>query len=147
MVMTRNKLLKSIDCAQIEEVIRIAELKTSGQICVSVSGFFWGDVKAVAEKVFDRLGVTKTKQRNGVLFFVVPSRRKFVVLGDRGIHEKVGPEFWKQVVDGMAERFKNGEFTGGIIKGIEHVGEQLSTHFPYDAATAVNELPNTVDFE
>jgi len=50
------------------------------------------------EKAFVRLGMSATKDRNAVLFFVVPARRKFVVLGDSGIHEKVGEEFWRHVV-------------------------------------------------
>jgi uncharacterized membrane protein len=92
------------------------------------------------------MGVSKTKDRNGVLFFVVPSRRKFVVLGDAGIHDRVGQEFWHRVVAVVSERFREGDFTGGLVRGIEEVGEQLASHFPYDAATDVNELPDDVDF-
>jgi uncharacterized membrane protein len=79
------------------------------------------------------------------LFFVVPSRRKFVVLGDRGIHEKVGQEFWNQIASAISEKFREGDFTGGLINGIEEVGKQLSTHFPY-GTTDRNELSNEVDF-
>ena len=32
------------------------------------------------------------------------------------------------------------------IACIEEVGEQLATHFPFDAATDVDELPDDVDF-
>ena len=146
MVMTRGKLMQLIDTAHIEDAIKQAELRTSGEICVSVSRFFWGDVRRAAEKAFARLRIAETSRRNGVLFFIVPSRRKFVVLGDSGIHEKVGPHFWSEVVQGMAERFKKDDFTGGIILGIEHVGAELAMHFPFDAATDVNELPDKVDF-
>lgn len=147
MVMTRRKLLHIIDSDRIEEAIRKAERLTSGEICVSVSPLFWGNVEKAAEKGFVRLGMTRTEKRNGVLFFVVPSRRQFVVLGDSGIHEKVGQTFWSQVVDGVAERFREGDFTGGIVRGIEQVGEQLAVHFPYDATSDLDELPNEVDFE
>ncbi len=146
MVMTRRKLLRIIDQPRIEEAIREAEKETSGEICVSVAPFFWGNVRKAAEKAFVRLGVTRTAQRNGILIFVVPSRRNFVVLGDSGIHEKVGQEFWHEVVAGIAERFRADDFTSGIIRGIQHVGEQLAAHFPYDAETDVNELPDKVDF-
>jgi uncharacterized membrane protein len=147
MVMTHRKLLRSIDSARIKEAIQKAERRTSGEICVSVSRLFWGNVEKSAEKAFVRLGMTRTKQRNGVLFFVVPSRRKFVVLGDRGIHEKVGREFWQNVVERVSERFRVGDFTGGLVQGIEEVGEQLAAHFPYDAASDSDELTNEVDFE
>jgi uncharacterized membrane protein len=93
------------------------------------------------------LAIARTKQRNGVLFFVVPSRRKFVVLGDSGIHEKVGQEFWSRVADKVARRFREGDFTGGLTRGIEEVGEQLATHFPFDESTDVDEVSNELDFK
>ena len=92
------------------------------------------------------MGITHTRERNGVLLFVVPSRRKFVVLGDAGIHEKVGQQFWTSVVTAVTDKFRSGHFTEGLVKGIEAVGEQLATHFPYDAASDKNELSNDVDF-
>ena len=48
--------------------------------------------------------MTATKDRNAVLFFVVPARRKFVVLGDSGIHEKVGQEFWHEIARIVSEK-------------------------------------------
>lgn len=146
MVMTRRKLMRQIDSAKIKEAIRKAEQRTSGEICVSVASLFWGSVEKAAEKAFARLGMTETKQRNGVLLFVVPSRRKLIVLGDQGIHEKVGQEFWQRMVDIITERFQEGEFTSGLVKGIEEVGKQLAIHFPYDAATDVNELTKDIEF-
>ena len=144
-MMSHKKLIRSIDRETIKKAIQKAEHRTSGEIRVSVAPFFWGNVHKAAEKAFDRLGMTRTKDRNGILFFVVPGRRKFVVLGDRGIHERVGQQFWHRIVDIVTERFRTGDFTGGLIRGIEEVGEQLALHFPYDA-TDVDELPDDVDF-
>ena len=94
LVMTRRKLMRIVDRSRIKEAILRAERRTSGEICVSVSSLFWGNVKRAADKAFVRLGMTQTRQRNGVLLFVVPCRRRVVVIGDVGIHEKVGQEFW-----------------------------------------------------
>lgn len=141
-----RRLLSSIDTRRIEEAIRAAEHRTSGEVRVSVAPLFWGDVRRLAEKAFQRLGMTATEQHNGVLFFIVPSRRRFVVLGDQGIHNKVGQEFWDRVVTAMSDQFKAGNFTEGIVRGIREVGEQLSTHFPYQGQRDVNELPDEVDF-
>jgi uncharacterized membrane protein len=141
-----RRLLSSIDTPRIEEAIRAAEHRTSGEVRVSVAPLFWGDVRRLAEKAFQRLGMTGTQQHNGVLFFIVPSRRRFVVLGDQGIHDKVGQEFWDRVVTAMSDQFKAGNFTEGIVRGIHEVGEQLSTHFPYQGERDVNELPDDVDF-
>jgi uncharacterized membrane protein len=146
MVMTRKKLMQVIDGAKIKDAIQKAEHRTSGEICVSVAPYFWGSIEKAADKAFARMGVARTKERNGVLFFVVPSRRKFVVLGDRGIHEHVGQEFWHQVVTVVSGKFREGDFTGGLVRGIEEVGERLAAHFPYDPTTDKNELPDDVDF-
>ncbi len=144
--MTRASLLRAIDAAQVEDAIRAAERRTSGEIRVSVSRFFWGDVRRLAERAFVRLGMSATRKRNGVLFFVVPSRRRFVVLGDAGIHEKVGQPFWDAVAAAVSAHFRGGDFTQGLVRGIETVGEQLATYFPFDPATDVNELSDAIDF-
>lgn len=120
-----------IDKHRIKRAIRMAERRTSGQICVSLSPPFWGDVRKAAESVFERLGLTSTEDRNAVLFFVVPARHRVVVLGDCGIHEKVGQEFWCRIASILAGGFRQGDFTGGIVAGIEAVGERLARHFPY----------------
>lgn len=146
MVMTKKSLLKQIDQVAVETAIKKAEVRTSGEICVSVSRLFWGDVRSAAEKAFVRLGITNTADRNGILFFIVPGRRTFVVLGDRGIHEKVGDLFWQDVATALSERFKQDDFTGGLVKGIELVGERLAEHFPYNSNTDRNELSDSVDF-
>ncbi|HZA51699.1 MAG TPA: TPM domain-containing protein, partial [Myxococcaceae bacterium] len=86
----RRSLLRRIDVKRVEHALREAEKRASGEIRVSVAPLFWGSVRKEAERAFVRLGMSRTKERNGVLFFVVPARRKFVVLGDEGIHAKVG---------------------------------------------------------
>jgi uncharacterized membrane protein len=145
MVMTRKKLLRVIDREKVKAAIEKAEHQTSGEICVSVAPLFWGSIEKAADKAFLRMGMTHTKERNGVLFFVVPSRRKFVVLGDQGIHDKVGQEFWDRVAAVLSEKFREGDFTGGLVRGIEEVGMQLSVHFPYTKGDT-DELPDDVDF-
>jgi len=144
--MHRRKFKRLVDASTIKKAIQAAEKETSGEIRVSVSTFFWGNVRRAAEKAFSRLGMAHTKDRNGILFFVVPSRRRFVVLGDEGIHAHVGQEFWNEVAEAVGKRFRDGDFTGGLVSGIEEAGRRLSEHFPYEGASDINELPDDVDF-
>jgi len=144
--LTRRKLIKTIDTKQVRQAIVQAETETSGEIRVSVSRFFWGDVQAVADRAFVRMEMTATKKRNAILFFLVPSRRRFAVIGDKGIHEKVGDEFWKSLAEVMSDSFRKGDFTTGLIAGIIQAGKQLAAHFPYDPKTDVNELTDEIDF-
>ena len=146
MVMTRRQLLRNIDADRVKAAIAGAELKTSGEIMVSVSPIFWGSVEKAAQKAFVRLGITQTKEHNGVLIFVVPGRKTFTVLGDSGIHAKVGQEFWDAVAAKLSGQFRKGDFTGGLVDAVEVIGQKLALHFPYDAATDVNHLSDDVDF-
>lgn len=144
-LLTRRQFLRHIELPRVEEALRAAERRTSGEIRVSLAPIFWGDLHRAAEHAFQRLGMTATRERNGVLIFVVPARRRFVVLGDEGIHAKVGQEFWERVARVLGEHFQSGDFTGGLIAGIREIGEQLAAHFPYQGARDVNELPDEVD--
>lgn len=145
-VHTRHQLIKTIDVDRVKDAIAKAERATSGEVRVSVARFFWGSVRAAAESAFARLGMTGTKDRNGILFFIVPSRKRFVILGDEGIHAKVGQAFWESLAGLMSEHFKKGEFTEGLVKAIGETGRQLGVHFPFDAVYDINELADDVDF-
>ncbi|MBK7583239.1 MAG: TPM domain-containing protein [Myxococcales bacterium] len=143
--LTRKKIRKLLDTGRIERAIVIAERQTSGEIRVSLAPWFWGNVERAAERAFVRLGMNKTQHRNGVLFFVVPSRRAFVVLGDGGVHARVGQEFWEEIASSLSDHFRRGDFTSGLVAGVTRAGEQLAEHFPYDHEHARNELPDEVD--
>ena len=104
--MTARALRRAIDAIAVQEAIRQAELRTSCEIRVCVSHVFWGDVRAMARRAFDRMGLARTAERNGILIFVVPSRRRFAILGDEGIHAKAGQPLWDQAAAILTARFK-----------------------------------------
>jgi len=144
--MSQRRLLAIIDDDRVKAAIAAAEKQTSGEIRVSVSRYFWGGVHKAAARAFTRMGMRNTRDRNGILFFVVPSRRRFVVLGDEGIHQKVGQEFWDKLVVAMSGDFKVGQFNEGLLQGIAECGRLLAVHFPFQGARDVNELPDDIDF-
>jgi uncharacterized membrane protein len=145
--MSRRSLRQCVDQARVVAAIRAAERATSGEIRVSVASFFWGSVEKTAAKAFRRLGMEHTAERNGVLIFLVPSRKRFAILGDTGIHTQVGQAFWHDASACLAAHFRRGAFTEGLEETIRMVGERLATHFPSAGATARNELPDEVDFQ
>lgn len=145
-VHSRPKLMRTVDVGRVKAAIAAAELASSGEVRVSVARFFWGSVRRAAERAFVRLGMTRTRDRNGVLFFIVPSRKRFAVLGDTGIHAAVGQEFWESLAGRMSASFRKGDFTGGLVAAIEEAGRRLAAHFPHDPGLDVNELADDVDF-
>lgn len=135
-----------LDSNRIVTAIAEAERRSSGEIRVHVTLRKPDDLEARARRRFERLGMTKTAERNGVLFYIAPAVRRFQILGDSGVHERCGPEFWKEIASEMEESFRRGEFTDGIVRGVARVGDLLARHFPRTAADK-NELPNAIDEE
>jgi uncharacterized membrane protein len=140
------RVQRLIDKDRIQKAIEAAEQRTSGEIRVSVAPWFWGNIDRAADDAFVRLGMTRTALRNGVLFFLVPGRRAFVVRGDLGIHTCVGQSFWDDLAAAMSSYFRRGAFTEGLLFGIERTADQLAQHFPYQAGRDADELPNSVDW-
>lgn len=126
MVMTRGKLLRVLDNDRIMEAMREAGNRNSVAIAISVSPLFWGDVPKVAQRAFRRMGLPGAGNRDAVLFFVVPARRAFVVLGGDGIHARVGQECWDRMSEALSDHFRKGEFTEGLVKAIKVIGEHRS---------------------
>jgi uncharacterized membrane protein len=85
----------------------------------------------------------KTELRNGVLFYLAVTDKKFAILGDKGINEKVPENFWDNIKELMLDHFKKQQFTEGLCKGIEMAGEKLKTHFPLQSNDK-NELTNEI---
>jgi uncharacterized membrane protein len=139
-----TRLVHGIDLGRVETAIAAAERLTSGEVRVAISRFyFWGDVRRAANAAFARLHMGRTRHRNAVLVFVAPRLRRFAVIGDVGIHERVTDSFWKDVARDLEASFKKGDLTAGIERALATIGDRLSQHFPPDPATG-NELPNRV---
>ncbi len=133
-----------IDDAKVVAAIGAAESRTSGEIRIVLSRQRIADPVAAARLQFERIGMTNTAARNGVLIFVAPSSHTFAVIGDQGIHEKCGDAFWRALADAMTEHFKRGEFTAGLVLGIERAGTLLAEHFPRNPEDR-NELPDQIE--
>jgi uncharacterized membrane protein len=143
--LTRWGFLRRLDTGTIEEAITRAELRTSGEIRVSVAGFFRGDPRRLADQAFDRLAMATTRHRNAVLLLILPTRRQVVVRADAGIHDRAGEAFWGAIAQTLSRRFAAQEFTAGVVEAIERIGAELAEHFPPDPDGDANELPNAVD--
>ncbi|HKR62792.1 MAG TPA: TPM domain-containing protein [Thermoanaerobaculia bacterium] len=144
--MTQKDFVAALDQQRIVDSICDAERRTSGEIRVHVQPKSRGEIRNVAERTFERLGMTKTALRNGVLLFIASEEQQFVILGDRGIDEKVPAGFWDDIAAKLTTRFKSGEFTDGIVEAIHSAGEQLRQYFPR-ADDDVDELTNEVNIE
>ncbi len=124
-------LLSKADEARVIDAIRDAERQTSGEIRVHLIARLNGDILDAAAHAFNKLGMQKTAARNGVLICVSLRDRQFAIIGDQGIHERVGKDFWDEVRDEMQQHFQQGDVPQALISGISRAGAKLKEHFPY----------------
>ncbi|MFK5959036.1 MAG: TPM domain-containing protein [Lutibacter sp.] len=128
---------------QIIEAIKTAEKNTSGEIRVHIEKSTEKPPMERALEVFHLLKMETTKLRNGVLFYIAVESRKFVILGDEGINNKVPEDFWESEKELVLSHFSSGEFSKGIELAIIKVGEKLKNFFPYES-NDTNELSDEI---
>lgn len=132
--------------AAILAAVKEAENQTSGEIRVHIETSCDEDVLDRSAWLFKKLGMHKTAERNGVLFYLAVQDRKFAVIGDAGINAMVPEGFWNDVKEVLLKRFREGKFTEGLSEGIIMAGEHLKKHFPHKKDD-VNELPDEISFD
>lgn len=132
---------------RIVDAIRDAERMTSGEVRVFVeSKCRFMDALDRAAELFFKLQMDETDDHNGVLVYAAIKDRQLAVFGDAGIHKKVGEEYWKAELSKMILEFNHNNYTEGICKVVQDIGDALHKHFPYNNDTDKNELPDEIIF-
>ncbi len=147
-----NKLLYHFfsddDFLSISAAIKESEKITSGEIRISIKEkipFFKRNlnIEKLAEEEFYRLEMNQTRDKTGILFYLLLDERQFHIVADEGINSKVGQKTWDKVRDDIKNNFVEGRFSEGVIAGIKDAGKILSEHFPIKHDDT-NELSNKV---
>jgi uncharacterized membrane protein len=134
--------------ASIEQAIKAGEATHSGQVRFVVEGALDGallfkgqSARERAIDIFSHLRIWDTARNNGVLIYLLLADRDVEIVADRGIDAHVGAAGWQKICAAMEADFRSGNFSGGVIKGIAAVSQQLAAHFPKHGA-GPNELPD-----
>jgi uncharacterized membrane protein len=141
--------LSKQDLNEIADAIGEQEKRTSGEIRVAIRQKRSRKersmtVEQLARHEFVHLGMMKTKERTGILIFILLEAREFFILADQHINEKVGPDTWRSVAQAMAGAFAKKEYRQGLLDAIRSVADHLAHHFPVRPGDK-NELSNAVD--
>ncbi len=142
--MRTKEFIEKLEHTRITGAIAAAEAKTSGEIRVFVQRGMIDDPIPAAREQFQKLGMTATRERNGVLIFVAPRAQKFAVIGDEGIYQRCGTAFWEQLVQIMREHFRTENFTDAVVEAIRQIGDLLAGAFPRQPDDR-NELPDRIE--
>ena len=132
----------------IEKVIKASESTHCGEIRFVVEGaldvapLFRGQTaRERAIDVFSQLRIWDTEGNNGVLIYLLLSDRDVEIVADRGIDAKVGPQEWERICRKMEAAFREADFQGGVVGGVQEVTRHLAEHFP-PIGDDRNELPD-----
>ncbi|HEU4438667.1 MAG TPA: TPM domain-containing protein [Methylomirabilota bacterium] len=138
--------LSDVDLDAVAAAIAAAEAATSAEIRVHLDATCPGEPMARAIEVFERLGMHHTAERHGVLVYVSIEDHKLAVIGDRGIHERVGQDYWQRLVEAVLGHFREARPRDGLTLAVGELGSVLRRHFPR-RPDDVNELPDRVSIE
>src|SRR5262245_34826513 len=138
-------LFSENDLDAIAAAVAEAERGTSAEIRVHLERRLprRSDALARATRLFTRLGMHATAERNGVLLYLAVHDRKLAIVGDQGVHAHVGEPYWQRVRDAMVERLRAGAPRDAVVHAVTDVGLVLNKFFPR-RPDDTNELSNEV---
>jgi uncharacterized membrane protein len=139
-------LFRPEDLDEIAAAVRRAEAQTTAEVRVHMERGVPAGREALgrAQEVFRRLRMHKTRQRNGVLVYLALEDRKLAIVGDAGIHARVGDVYWETVRDLMVRHLRAAAPREAIVNAVEELGRALAQHFPRGPGDDPNELANEV---
>lgn len=139
-----RSLLSEVQEQALVDAISQAELYTSGEIRIHLEKSTGNSsAEQRAKQWFGKLGMHKTAEKNGVLFYLAIQDRQLALWAGEGINEKVPADFWQEIIDLMISKFKEGHFSEGLIDGVEKTGKALGEFFPRKDDD-VDELSNEI---
>ncbi len=99
-----------------------------------------------ALRAFHEHRLHETRDGTGVLVFASLFEHRAIVLGDHGIHARMGEAAWKRAADLLAAGLRQNDPATGFCSAIELVGKVLAEHFPRDpgAGGPGNELGDAI---
>lgn len=139
-----HKVLHPYDETKIMNAIVSAERMCSGEFAVHVEGRCpERDPIKRAEKLMTKLGITRTRERNAVLFYVATHERRGAILGDTGINEDPKGEFFSEAFQRMQIGLRRGAIGDAVAAAIQSIAVRMQGRFPRQADDK-NEIDNEI---
>jgi len=145
-----RRVFTEADLEAIANAVRDAERRTLAEIRVHVERRVAHGLRrrtthplTRAREVFAALGMHRTTHRSGVLIYLAVEDRKLAIIGDDGIHARVGDEYWTDVRDRMVQRLRAATVADALAAAVTEVGATLAQYFPR-RPDDVDELPDDV---
>lgn len=143
-----KKYLSKEELDSITNHIADTEKFTSGEIRICFNkNTAWSERKLtsreIAVKEFHKLGMHNTKDKTGILLYVFFKERKFEIIADTGINDKISQQKWDVITNHLITEFKLGNYAAGVLKALDEIKEVLIKEFPRKDDD-INELSNDI---
>jgi putative membrane protein len=96
-----------------------------------------------AMREFMGRGLTRTRERTGILIYVAAAEHYAEIVADIGIADRVGPEIWQEIIADLLDAIRAGQAGDGLVKAVRRAGAILAEHAP-PRLDDMDELPNKV---
>jgi putative membrane protein len=98
--------------------------------------------EAAAREFLSR-GLTRTREKTGILIYVALAEHHAEILADTGIADRVEPGVWSGIIGRLTAEIREGRLADGLVAAIGEAGAILARHAP-PRFDDTDELPNRV---
>ena len=131
------------EAVEASEKMHRAEIRVAIEVALDVRALF--RVRTARERaleVFTEIGVWNTRERNGVLIYVLLAERDVEIVADSGFDGRVDESEWLRVCTVIEREFGAGRWRDGVLHGIEAATVLLAREFPAAPGPNPNEQQN-----
>jgi putative membrane protein len=99
--------------------------------------------REAAAREFRARGLSRTRERTGVLIYVAAAEHYTEVVADAGIAAHVDETVWRDTITELVTAIRAGRQVDGLVTAVSRVGAILAQHAPVRESDR-DELPNKV---
>ncbi|MBM6580942.1 TPM domain-containing protein [Microvirga sp. BT689] len=96
-----------------------------------------------ASREFLRRGLTRTREKTGVLIYLALAEHHAEILADTGIADRVDAGIWTSIIANLTDAIRDDRMMEGLEEAIRRMGAILAEHAP-PRLDDMDELPNKV---
>ncbi|MGB8575690.1 MAG: TPM domain-containing protein [Pseudolabrys sp.] len=128
-VVDQANIIQPATRSAIEEKLAELEAKSGIQIAVATVGSLEGqDIEPYANELFRNWKLGEKTKNNGVLLLVAPNERRVRIEVGYGLEGTLTDALSKVIIaNAITPRFKAGDFSGGISRGVDDIITVLTT--------------------
>ena len=148
------KYLNDDDFLSLSKKIKDVETFSSVEIILSIKekrnfierltqSFSGNSIDKLALKEFNKHKLYNTRDKTGVLVFMIFRTKEIYILADEGVNKFFGQDKWNNIIIDMQKHFKNGDFYSGLSNCIIRIGETVRDKLPVKPDD-INEISNKI---